>query len=368
MGHLPPPLLHRPAPAYVPEPAMTCRPTFPAPALAPPSSSHRTLPFTMAAQHQHPLKFNLTIDDFDSLITYPNQSHWATPDPSAGPNATLAGWFDETYHRTNITGAVFEFKFKGSEFFIFGAAGPKYGAYEVDIDASKHVRSAHALRNIGQYLLFHQRGLEYKEHLVKVTNLGRRPKWDGTDLLVDFVKTTVDVAPAGKRMRALFTPEIGPRTCTTRCSRAGTPRYTNGDGASVSLTFNATAIFIFGDKTDRHGLYSVSLDGGPPTLYNGVSGCGGAFAHACEKDNTLAYFAANLDDREHTVTVTNIPGELGAYFDLDAIVLTSASVNKPMHSFEMRESNGTQVQLTANIFCIFVLWLILFVLRPSICA
>ncbi|KAF7303347.1 hypothetical protein MIND_00562400 [Mycena indigotica] len=333
------------------------------------------------ALHQRPLKFNLTIDDFDSLVTYPNQSHWATPDPSAGPNATLAGWFDETYHRTNITGAVFEFKFKGSEFFIFGAAGPKYGAYEVDIDASKHVRSAHAWRNIEQYLLFHQRGLEYKEHLVKVTNLGRRRKWDGTDLLLDFVKTTVDVAPQGALLTNTTLEETDSRLVYTGdwtenvynpLFSGGYSRYTNGDGASVSLTFNATAIFIFGDKTDRHGLYSVSLDGGPPTLYNGVSGCGGAFAHACEKDNTLAYFAANLDNREHTVTVTNIPGELGAYFDLDAIVLTSESAvvndSAPVHvrSVEIRESSGTQVQLAANVLCMFVLWLALFVLRPSV--
>jgi hypothetical protein len=86
---------------------------------------------------------------------------------------------------------------------------------------------------------------------------------------------------------------------------------------TLADTHPASALYILGDKTDRHGLYTVSLDGAPPTTFNGVSGCGGAFAHACEKDNTLAYFATFNDEHEeseHRVTVTNVPGELGAFF------------------------------------------------------
>ncbi|KAJ7242200.1 hypothetical protein C8J57DRAFT_1244084 [Mycena rebaudengoi] len=52
---------------------------------------------------------------------------------------------------------------------------------------------------------------------------------------------------------------------------------------------------------------SPSTNAPPPPLqaafvnelatFNGVSGCGGAFAHAFEKGNTLAFFAANLDNK-----------------------------------------------------------------------
>jgi hypothetical protein len=46
-------------------------------------------------------------------------------------------------------------------------------------------------------LLFSAKRLEYGEHSLKVTNLGPKHRGEGTDLLVDFLKTTVDIAPAG---------------------------------------------------------------------------------------------------------------------------------------------------------------------------
>ncbi|KAJ7814791.1 hypothetical protein B0H13DRAFT_2683991 [Mycena leptocephala] len=73
-----------------------------------------------------------------------------------------------------------------------------------------------------------------------------------------------------------------------------------------------SALFIFGDKTDRHGLYTVGLDHTPQT-FNGVSGCGGAFAHACKKDNMLAY------SRRIWMRLTIL------HADLDAIVLMTPS-------------------------------------------
>ncbi|KAK6981115.1 hypothetical protein R3P38DRAFT_3115145 [Favolaschia claudopus] len=300
-------------------------------------------------QHNHVQKFNLTIDDFDSLITYPNQSHWTTPDPSAAHDPALDIWFDDTFHRTNVSGASFEFGFKGSEFFLFGAAGPAFGSYEVDIDGWKETRSAHAAQNVSQHLLFHANKLLYKEHTVKVTNLGGKRRGEGKDLLVDFVKTTVDIAPAGVKLVNTTLEETDERMVYSGdwtenvfnpLFSGGYSRYTNGDGASVSLNFTATAIFIFGDKTDRHGLYTVTLDDRAPETFNGVSGCGGKFEHACEKDNTLAYFAANLEHKQHTVTVTNIPGELGAYFDLDAIVLTTPDKHAEARAVEMVKTSG----------------------------
>ncbi|KAJ6471762.1 hypothetical protein C8R47DRAFT_988001 [Mycena vitilis] len=280
------------------------------------------------------IKFNLTVDDFDSLITYPDQGQWTTPDPSAARDPALDIWFDDTYHRTNVTGASLSFGFKGSEFFLYGAVGPAFGSYEIEVDGCAEQHSANAAQNSSGHLLFSGKNLAYSDHTVKVTNLGPKHYGEGTDLLVDFLKTTVDIAPAGATLTNTTLEETDVRLTYTGewtenvfnpLFSGGYSRYTNGDGASVSLAFNATAIFIFGDKTDRHGLYTVTLDNRAPETFNGVSGCGGAFAHACEKDNTLAYFAANLIDGEHTVTVKNVPGELGAYFDLDAIVLTTPS-------------------------------------------
>jgi hypothetical protein len=59
-------------------------------------------------------QFNLTVDDFDSVLTYANQSQWVTPDPSAPPDPALDIWFDGTYHLTNTTGASLTFDFTGA--------------------------------------------------------------------------------------------------------------------------------------------------------------------------------------------------------------------------------------------------------------
>jgi hypothetical protein len=77
---------------------------------------------------------------------------------------------------------------------------------------------------------------------------------------------------------------------------------------------SGSAIYIFGDKVDDHGLFSVTLDNRSAQQFNGVSGCGGAFQKACEKDNTLAYFASNLDSSLHTVTLQNNAGVNNSFF------------------------------------------------------
>ncbi|KAJ7486777.1 hypothetical protein FB451DRAFT_1337471 [Mycena latifolia] len=319
-------------------------------------------------------KFNLTVDDFDSLITYPDQSQWVTPDPSAAPDPALDIWFDKTYHRTNTTGASFSFGFTGTEFFLYGAAGPAFGSYRVDIDGWTETLSAHAAQNASGHLLFSTKSLASKDHTVKITNLGAKHRGEGTDLLVDFLKTTVDIAPAGAKLMNTTLEETDPQLVYTGnwtenvfnpLFSGGFSRFTNGDGASVTLAFHATAIFIFGDKTDRHGLYTVSLDHHAPQTFNGVSGCGGAFAHACEKDNTLVYFAAGLDARQHTVTVTNIPGELGAFFDLDAFVLTTTSEYFPSRFSMSRRTSGAPRDAVPGAHLLLLLFLLgVVVLRP----
>jgi hypothetical protein len=85
----------------------------------------------------------------------------------------------------------------GSEFFLFGSAGPAFGSYEIDIDGCAEEHSAHAAKNASGHLLFSTKSLAYTEHSVKVTNLGPKHRGEGGDLLVDFLKTTVDIAPAG---------------------------------------------------------------------------------------------------------------------------------------------------------------------------
>lgn len=58
---------------------------------------------------------NVTVDDFDSIVTYAEQSQWTTPDPTKSLpfNQSSTPWRAGTYHRTSATNASFTFKFEG---------------------------------------------------------------------------------------------------------------------------------------------------------------------------------------------------------------------------------------------------------------
>ncbi|KAJ6622327.1 hypothetical protein B0H10DRAFT_2214460 [Mycena sp. CBHHK59/15] len=228
---------------------------------------------------------------------------------------------------------------------------------EVTIDDCTEEFSAHGMWNSSGHLLYSTKSLVYKEHTVKVTNLGAKGRGEGHNMLVDFLKTTVELAPARAMLTNMMLEETDPwlvymgnwtENVYNPLFSGGYSRYTNGDDTSVSLSFHSTALFIFGNKTDRHGLYTVALDACPPAMLNGVSSCGGAFAHTCEKDNTLTFFAVNLNESEHMVTVMNVPGALGAYFDLDMIVYTTLLCYLP--------ARGEEVQLGLHRVSGMLLW------------
>lgn len=82
--------------------------------------------------------------------------------------------------------------------FIYGASGPAYGSFEVSIDGSSNVSTAHASANTTNYLLFGTSGLTYDNHSLKVMNLGAQNGDEGgNQLLFDYLETTVQLAPAG---------------------------------------------------------------------------------------------------------------------------------------------------------------------------
>jgi hypothetical protein len=70
-----------------------------------------------------------------------------------------------------------------------------------------------------------------------------------------------------------------------------------------------------GDKKNDHGLYNVTLDNGTAQIYDGISGCGGAFGMTCEQQKpTLAYFASNLDSSLHSLKIVNMAGVNHSFF------------------------------------------------------
>ncbi|KAF7365659.1 hypothetical protein MVEN_00439500 [Mycena venus] len=284
---------------------------------------------------------NVTVDDFDSVVSYADQSAWQTPDPSSSSfNANNSQWLMGTFHSTTVVNTTISFNFTGPAIYVFGASGPAYGSYEVLVDGTSTTKSAYAAANVSlPYLLYSADNLTYAAHTLTLRNLGKQGADAGGDaFLFDFLRATVQLAPAGATVTNQTLEETDPSlkySGTWGSNKSpnfsgGGSTFTNADKASVSFSFHGSAIYVFGDKKNDHGLYSVVLDANTPQIFNGISGCGGAFGMTCEQMKpTLAYFAHNLDGGLHNLSITNMAGVNKSFFDLDSVVLSVPSVYAP---------------------------------------
>ncbi|KAJ3994494.1 hypothetical protein F5050DRAFT_469847 [Lentinula boryana] len=308
------------------------------------------------------VNFNVTVDDFDSVLAYADQSVWTTPDPSSSDyHPESSPWLLGTFHKTSTVNASVSFNFTGPALFIYGFSGPEYGSYEVELDGSSTIASAYSsINGSTPHLLYGTSNLTYGEHELILRNLGAllsNGDGDGSSLLFDFLRFTVQLAPSGASVSnttiqeddssLTYTGTWGSNTSGN--FSGGGSSYTSGDNAAVSFPFNGSAVYVFGDKKNDHGLYSVVLDNGTEQIFDGISGCGGAFGQTCEQQQpTLAYFASNLAEGEHSLKVTNLAGVNQSYFDLDSIVLTIPSTYAPRTLTNGSDSSGSAGNSTSG--------------------
>ncbi|TFK68794.1 hypothetical protein BDN72DRAFT_960023 [Pluteus cervinus] len=295
---------------------------------------------------------NVTVDDFDSIITYENPSLWDTPDPSIpdfpGEMGVNTPWWMGTFHETRQVGAVVGFNFTGPAIYVYGNSGPAFGSFEVNLDGIKTNYSAYAAKNATTpYVLFKADNLTYSKHQLSFKNLGAGSQGPGDIFFLDYMQQTIQVAPAGATVSNVTVQEDDPaisysgdwgNNTSTNFNGGGTT-FTHQNGASMTFTFNGSAIYVFGDKKNDHGLYQVTVDSNPPELYDDVSGCGSAFAMTCEQQKPcLKFLGSNLGEGQHTMKIENIaPGDL-SFFDFDSITLTVPSVYAPR---DLDPNNGT---------------------------
>ncbi|KAF9529115.1 hypothetical protein CPB83DRAFT_284511 [Crepidotus variabilis] len=287
---------------------------------------------------------NITIDDFDSVLTYSDQAQWSTPDPSAN-NFTTNGspWLTATYHNTTVKGASVSLNFTGAGVYLYGAQGPAYGSYELSIDGKvlKGTNYRQNGSNNASQLIFGASDLTFANHQLVLSNAGANGK-EGNALLFDYAVVTAQMAPAGATVKDTTFEETDPgiKYSGTWASNksplfsGGGSAYTDDDGGSFEFSFEGSAIYIFGDKKNDHRGYTVTLDSQPSASFNGTSGCGGAFGLTCEQQNPcLKFLATNLGEGNHTVKVINNakgPAQSSnSFFDLDSIVITVPSVYAP---------------------------------------
>lgn len=286
---------------------------------------------------------NITVDDFDSILDWPDNAVWSTPDPSsAGFSGNDPAYLRGTYHTTTTKNAVVNLNFTGPAIYIYGHKGTQYGSFQVKIDSATSEHSAYSETNsTAPTLLYAASNLTYARHSLSLMNLGAveaRGDKGGDAFLLDFLHLTAQLGPSGATIRNVtyeedsdaitYAGEWGSNTGPV-FSGGGTT-YTNDDGATATFRFNGSAVYVFGDIKNDHRIFGVKLDNETEELHNGTSGCGGAFGLTCEQQvPILKYFGSNLDDSEHTITITNYAGVNNSFFDLDSIVVVETSAYAP---------------------------------------
>ncbi|KAK0221386.1 hypothetical protein IW262DRAFT_895121 [Armillaria fumosa] len=298
---------------------------------------------------------NVSVDDFDSILLYsPDQSVWTTPDPSSSDfNAASSQWWMGTYHATETINASISFNFTGPAIYIYGNSGPSYGSYEVTIDSNTTTLSAYSSNNASEpYLLYGSSALEYANHTLTLKNVGAKGSdGGGNGFLFDYLRMTVQLGPKGATVTNKTLQETDSSITytgvwgnnTSPAFSGGGSTFTNENLASLSLNFQGSAIYVFGDKKNDHREYNVYLDNGTAQTFNGTSGCGGAFGQTCEQQQPcLKFFASNLNGSTHSLKIENLAGVNQSYFDFDSIVLSVPSEYAP------RELSGTSTNASVT--------------------
>ncbi|KAL0069941.1 hypothetical protein AAF712_002836 [Marasmius tenuissimus] len=225
----------------------------------------------------------LVVDDFDCILNYTDHTAWTTPDPwSSTYNSDSPEWVRGTWHKTEVVGEKSEVKFDfiGPSITVYGHSGPSYGSYSVTIDDKVTLtRSAYATSNASlPYALYTTTNLTNAAHTIKLRNLGKQGSdAGGNALLLDFITVPIVLGEGdAKNVTVEETDERVKYSGWWGSNKSGNfsgggSTYTNDDGASFELTFNASTIYILGDKKNDHGMYTVQLDDNPAQTYNAIA-------------------------------------------------------------------------------------------------
>lgn len=86
----------------------------------------------------------------------------------------------------------------GTDIYVYGASGPTYGSFSISVDNQTVTGSAYSAQEGVPYLLYYKNGLASDvQHILNITNLGPVNAGEGNTTLLDYIQTTIELAPAG---------------------------------------------------------------------------------------------------------------------------------------------------------------------------
>ncbi|KAG2361344.1 hypothetical protein BDR07DRAFT_1409936 [Suillus spraguei] len=262
------------------------------------------------------------IDDKSPLIHY--DSTWAAG--NSGDDSLADQYFRGTFQTSNVTGSVATFSFNGTAFWIYGAKRGNHGTYTVTVDGANFAgNTGQSNTNLFQQVLFNQSRLTQGLHTVSLTNTGVTGSGNP---YVDIDMVTWQTEFSGTQLATETVDDADPRfqyqepawnTNPTNVNlfNNGTGHSTSVSDASVTLTFTAESVSVFGTVGPGNGLYTVSLDSQQAVQYNATT-----YLTFYE---VMLYHADNLGSGQHQLTLINLPETVGQTLNIDYALLTSSS-------------------------------------------
>lgn len=259
---------------------------------------------------------NLTIDDPSPIIHY--DGNWVDAFNSIY-DKSVSRYRDNSFHCTLVNGSTATIAFRGTAIYIYGAKRPNHGFYRVGVDAEPSIQydgykeaQADGADGIFQTLLFSRYGLANGDHNVTLTNIvnrADRPYVDidfvtitrETDITANTTLTTVD--DAGFE----YSGDAWALAQNMAGYRNSTAHVTSTQGATATLTFSGSEVFLYGGAGPSYGTFQVQIDDQSGVTFN------------VTKDEShqglLLFTASGLGAGSHKLTVTNLQG--GRFLDID---------------------------------------------------
>ncbi|QRV82733.1 hypothetical protein RhiJN_10748 [Ceratobasidium sp. AG-Ba] len=290
------------------------------------------------------MPYNVTIDDISPLITYKGQ--WADAFNSTVDIFT-GRYLGRTFHTTQVNGDQAFFQFNGTAVYVFGAKRGNHGNYTVQIDDEIPRQydgfaptQPDGTDGIYQAPICVRTNLANGLHRVTLTNNGQlnQPYFD-----IDFVTwTSNDEVYANKTYddgQFNYAPPDawGNTSVYVEDYYGRTEHLTNRGGASASIEFNGTGVYLYGGTLENHGAFTIELDDHPPVVLNGSTN---GYHY-----QVPLYYADGLGPGSHKLTVTNTDN--GKYLDIDYITV----VQPPPTSTSPALSGRNNVPMIAGIVC-----------------
>ncbi|KAI6033401.1 hypothetical protein EDC04DRAFT_2571707 [Pisolithus marmoratus] len=265
-----------------------------------------------------PLITNL-IDDKSPLIFY--DSTWVPGNSAGDPYEDQ--YYLGTFTINNVTNGTASFSFNGTGVWIYGAKRNNHNTYTVQLDGATYgpYNGYYPTQEFLQ-VLFNRSGLTQGMHSLTLTNTGTNGTYADIDLIVwqsevgggtqELVTETVqDTDPRFQYQDAVWS---SPPDAIFYSN--GTGHYTEAYPASVTLTFTVSEmVTLFGATSTSSGPYTVQLDGGNVSTYNGT-----AFLPFY---GVTLFHADNLGTGQHSLTIRNDPATAGQQLCIDYALVSS---------------------------------------------